>query len=121
MNFHMLPTVKYELHDSTIVSILSEPVRTLCFVIDLYPIFYRAEPRIELRFEGVQNFEAVQKYAETIREAADDDYLGCRIDAFHYDTKRESKAGSCRFCLWTDWCGPLRIHCSSMSMIEMQK
>jgi hypothetical protein len=50
------------------------------------------------------------------QEADDDDYIGCRIDAFRYDMKKEAKAGDYWFYLETDWCGPVQIHCSKMSM-----
>lgn len=115
------PEVEYELHDSTIVSVSSGPRHEVSVTIDLYPIFYPNKPRIQLRFGGIENFATVQRYVESIRQEADDDeYNGCRIDAFHYDTKKESKAGDYWFYFQTDWCGPVRIHCSKMSMMELQ-
>ena len=85
------PEVEYELHHSTIVAVSTGPRREVSVTIDLYPIFYPNKPRVRLRFGGIENFEAVQRYVDKIRQEADDDYIGCRIDAFHYDTKKESK------------------------------
>ena len=115
------PKVEYDLHDSTIVSVSSGPRREVSVTIDLYPIFYPDKQRIQLRFGGIDNFNTVQLYIDKIRqEADDDDYIGCRIDAFHYDTKKESKSGDYWFFFQTDWCGPVRIHCSKMSMTVLQ-
>ena len=114
------PEVEYELHDSTIVAVSTGPRREVSVTIDLYPIFYPNKPRVRLRFGGIENFEAVQRYVDKIRQEADDEYIGCRIDAFHYDTKKESKFRDYWFFFQTDWCGPVRIHCSKMSMTELR-
>lgn len=114
------PEVEYDLHDSSIVSVSSGPRREVSVAIDLYPIFYPDKQRIQLRFGGIENFDTVRRYVDAIRQKADDrDYIGCRIDAFHYDTKRESKAGGYWFYFKTDWGGPVRIHCAKMSITEL--
>ena len=114
------PEVAYELHDSTIVAVSIGPRREAMFTIDLYPIYYSNKPRVRLRFGGIDNLDEVMQYVDEIRQEAGAVYIGCRIDAFHYDIKKESKIGDYWFLLQTDWCGPLRIHCSSMSMIELE-
>jgi hypothetical protein len=114
------PEVQYDLHDSTIVGVSTGPQREVVVTIDLYPIFYLNKPRVRLRFGGIENFDAVQRYMDSIRQEADDEYIGCRIDAFHYDTKKESRSGDYWFFFQTAWCGPVRIHCSHMSMTELQ-
>jgi hypothetical protein len=98
------PDIEYELHDSTIVAVSTGPRREVSVTIDLYPIFYANKPRVQLRFGGIENFDAVQRY----------------IDKLHYDTEKESKSGDYWFFFQTDWCGPIRIHCSSMSVTELQ-
>lgn len=114
------PDIEYELHDSTIVAVSTGPRREVSVTIDLYPVFYANKPRVQLRFGGIENFDTVHRYVNKLRQESNDDYIGCRIDAFHYDTKKESKSQDYWFFFQTDWCGPLRIHCSSMSMTELQ-
>jgi len=114
------PPIPFELHDATIVAVSTGPRREVALTIDMYPIVYPNKPRIQLRFGGIVNYEAVQQYMEKLQsERSDDDYLGCRIGGFQYDTKQESNAGDYWFFLETDWYGPLRIHCTNMSMTEL--
>lgn len=119
-NFMNKPEVKYELHDSTIVAASTGRSREVVITIDLYSIFYPNKPRIQLRFDDIKNLDTVQRYMDKIQQEADDEYIGCRINAFHYDTKKESRSGDYWFFFDTDWCGPVRIHCSNMSMTELQ-
>ena len=82
-------------------------------------VHYPNKPRVCLRFGGIENFDTVKHYVDTIQEEADDDYIGCRIDSFHYDTKKESRAGNYWFFLETSGSGAVRIHCSNMSLTEL--
>jgi len=114
------PEIEYDLHDSAIVAVSTGPRREVAFTIDLYPIFYPHRPRVRLRFGGIANYDAVRRYVSQIKAEADDEYIGCRIDCFQYDTKKESRDNDYWFFLQTDWCGPVRIHCSNMSITELQ-
>ena len=113
------PDIAYQLHDSVIASVSTGPRREAALVIDLYPIFYPDKPRIELRFSGILNHEKVQSYVQKIEKDADGEYIGCRIDSFSYDVKKESKDSDYWFFLETSWNGPMWIHCSKMTMTKL--
>lgn len=113
------PDIAYQLHDSVIVSVSTGPRREAALVIDLYPIFYPDKLRIELRLAGIRNYEKVQSYLQQIQKDADSEYIGCRIDSFSYDAKKESKDSDCWFFLETSWNGPMQIHCSKMTMTKL--
>ncbi len=113
------PEISYDLHDSVIVAVSTGPEQEVSFVIDLYPIFYPDKPRIVLRFDGILNYEKVRNYVKQIEAEADDD-IGCGIHCFQYDSKKKSKAGDYWFFLETAWLGPVRIHCSQMTIKGVQ-
>lgn len=115
-----LPEITYQLHDSSIVAVASGPRQEVAFVIDLYPIFYPTKPRIVLRFGGILNFESVQRFVANVEADADDSkYIGCRIESFQYDTKRDSKSDDYWFFLEVAGSNSMRIHCSKMTMLEV--
>jgi len=113
------PEITHELHDSAIASVSTGPGQEASFLVDLYPVFYPDRPQIVLRFGGILNYEKVQQYVRRMETEADDDYIGCRIDCFQYDTKKPSKTNDYWFFLETDWCGPVRIHCSEMTITQV--
>ena len=117
----MKPEIVYNLHDSSIVSISTGPRKEASIIIDLYSIYYPEKPRIVLRFGGVFNFDKIKTYFEDIIAEADDEYIGCRIDDFQYDTRKESKENDLWLFLETDWSGPIRIHCSKISMTVIEQ
>ncbi|RME44853.1 MAG: hypothetical protein D6795_17335, partial [Deltaproteobacteria bacterium] len=106
------PEIKYTLHDSTLVAVSTGPRREVVFTIDLYPIFYPTRPRIRLRFGGIKNFDTVKRYVDEIRER----HVGNGIDNFYM----KKKSDGYWFFLDIDWFGLLRIHCSRMTMIEVE-
>lgn len=117
------PEIIYDLHDSVIVSVSTGPHHEVALVIDLYPIFYPDKPRIILRFGDIFNYEKVRKYFDRIVAEADKDeeyYIGCRIDSFQFDTQKTSRVNNCWFFIETAWCGKLRIHCSKMTMNQIE-
>jgi hypothetical protein len=112
------------MRDNTHLSSLtpySYPRKEASIIIDLYSIFYPENPRIVLRFGGVFNFNKLETYLVELLAEAADEYIGCRIDAFQYDTKKVSKEDDLWFFFETDWRGPIRVHCSKMSMTVVEQ
>jgi hypothetical protein len=107
--------VKYNYHDSYIEGIeISD--NNVSLSIFLYSLTYPDTPKVRVNISGILNFESVKKYFQAILEEADPgEEIGCRVEAMHFDEKKESKENDLYIFLKTDWKGAIRVHCNLFS------
>ena len=87
--------IKYEYHDSTVEKIEIKG-EILIIYIDLYPIFYKNEPKIKLCFNEITNIEKCKEFVNKLMEKynGEDNYLGARIDRINV-LKEENSLYKC--------------------------
>ncbi len=119
MNF---PIIKYELHDSLIYQAKNGLRNEIMLKISLYEIYYRDHPDIEIRFGGILNLYKCKTFVEELnKELLADEEFAWRIEAFQYDTKKQSKPNDMYFYLKTEYSDGIRIHCSKFGIKEINK
>jgi hypothetical protein len=90
---------KYIYHDSVIEKIeFNENI--LVFYIDLYEVFYRNKPKIELRFNVISKIDKCKYWVSKVIEEYDDEenYFGIRIDAINVYKETENLYNCCIEC-----------------------
>jgi len=82
-------------------------------------IFYPGRLVVSVRFGAITNPDAVKTYFGKIDKPEPEEGFA-RIDALHYDTKRQSTQDRLYFYLQLDWEGPLKIHCGKFSVSDAE-
>ena len=102
--------IKYNYHDSYIddVEIDKDGVT---FSVFLSALYYPDTPKVKIELTDIFNYQNVSKYFRSILTEADEDGIGCGIEAMYFDTKVKSNEGSMYIYLKTAWEGGIRIHC----------
>jgi len=117
----MIPDIKYDLHDSLIFGIGIGPRQELKLKISLYDIYYSNHSDIEIRFGGIFNIEACEKYfMEMNKEFEEDSELCFRIESFQYDTKKHSKPNDLYFYLKVEYMDDIRVHCTKYNIKDIE-
>ena len=107
--------IPYQFHDALLEEFQIGPQREVLLRISLYPVFYPGSPVVSVRFSDVANLDTVRTYFSKLGKP--DPEMGFdRIDALHYDTKRQSTEGKLFFYLRLNGEGSLIIHCSNCTV-----
>lgn len=111
-----LPEISYNLHDSTIINTIFDEKGRLEVDIELYEIFYPDKPIVKLIFSGIFNLEKVEALAQAmLNDPCEDDWLGYRINAFHYDEKCQSTNENLYLYFDVEHNKPVKIHCKKIT------
>lgn len=87
--------------------------------IELYEIFYSGILRVKLIISGIYNVQKVDTLVNDMKsDPRENEWLGYRINAFHYDKKKKSTKESVYLYLDVDHNKPVRIHCKKFNFIE---
>jgi len=112
--------LEFNLHDSVIVNAKYKEIGRLELEIQLYEIYYPGDQYINLIISGIFNKEKVQSFfTELISDSWEPNWIGHRIDVFHYDTKKVSTTNNRYLYLGVDHCKPLKIHCRKINFIKL--
>ena len=109
----------YNFHDALLEDFQIGPRQEVTLRIALYSIFYPGRPVVSVRFGAITNLDAVKSYFGKIDKPEPEEGF-TRIDALHYDTKRQSTRDRLYFYLQLDWEGPLNIHCGKFSVSDAE-
>ena len=113
-----LPEIEYNLHDSTIVSARYDEKGRLELDIQLYEIIYPEKPVIKLVISGIFNLEKVKRLVVAmVSDPFENEWLGYRINAFHYDQKRQSTKENLYLWFDVEHNKPVNIHCKKLNFI----
>lgn len=114
-----LPEIEYNLHDSTIIAASYDVKGRLELDIQLYEIFYPNKPVVKLIVSGIFNLEKANGLVQAmVSDPFEDDWLGYRVNAFHYDQKRESTKENLYLFLDVEHNKPVNIHCKKINFVE---
>lgn len=114
-----VPEMPYDFHDALLEDFEVGPRREVTLRISLYSVFYPASPVVLVRFGAITNFDTVTVYFGKIDKLEPEERFA-RIDALHYDTKRQSTQSKLYFYLQLDWEGSLNIHCGKFSVSNIE-
>lgn len=114
-----MPSIAYNLHDSVLASTTLEKEDRLVLDIELYPIYYPEEPRIQLILSGICNQKEVAAfYSEVMALASKEGRLGYRIDEFKYTEDSSFKENQESLYLAVDHLPPLVIQCKKYRFVS---
>ena len=111
-----VPEIKFNLHDAVIIDVSFDEKGRLEADIELYEIFYPEKPVVKLIISGIYNTKKVESLVQSMKaEPCEENWLGYRINAFHYDEKKPSTAENIYLYLDVEHNKPLRIHCKKVN------
>ncbi len=116
----MPASLAFDFHDAVITHVPHASPQLLSMYVELYPIMYPDKPRVELAFGHLFNPIKVIKLVNALQDEAEEDWIGCRIDAFHYDTKKAATENNLWFFLAVDGFDGIRIHCREFQITQLK-
>ncbi len=114
-----IPDMPYNFHDALLEEFEVGPRQEVKLRISLYSIFYLNRPVVSVRFGAITNYDAVKAYFGKIEQPEPEEGF-IRLDALHYDMKRQSTQDKLYFYLQLDWEGPLNIHCGKFIVSNVE-
>ncbi len=116
-----IPEIKYNLHDSDVLTAKYNGNDKLELNIKLYEIYYPDSPEITLIISGIFNQTKLNKfYCDLVKDPDSDGFIWGRINAFHFDEKCVSKQSDLYVSLDVDHVDPIRIHCKKINFTSIE-
>ena len=117
-----IPEIEFNLHDAVIINACFNEKGRLEADIELYEIFYPEKPVVKLVISGIYNLQKVELLVQDMKaDPCEEDWLGYRINAFHYDEKKQSTQENMYLYFDVEHNKPVKIHCKKVNFIVQGK
>lgn len=112
--------LNYDFHDANLLyAVTNADERSVILSFDLYPLFYRDNPRVRIALRELFNFGKVSRYFDRVKAESDDEQISSRCNCFQFDSKKNSKAGDLYLFLDLEAFAQIRIHCKELKLEQL--